>query len=71
METIDVFTDPCMLCGHTGIVKNVPKAGYALWEAGEFIQVALPMLSADDREQLMTGTHPACWDAMMPAEDDE
>ena len=67
---MDVITDTCMLCGNAGIVKGVSESGYARWKAGTFIQLALPSLSADEREQLMTGTHGACFDIMFP-EDEE
>ena len=33
------------------------------WQEGELIQVAMPHLSADDREFLMTGITPEEWDA--------
>jgi hypothetical protein len=68
---LDVITGICMVCGHAGIVKGVSESGYEKWKAGMFIQLALPSLSADEREQLLTGTHPSCWDAMMPDEDEE
>lgn len=35
------------------------------WEHGELAQVAFASLPAETREQLVTGTHPECWDAMM------
>lgn len=71
MKLISVTTGKCMFCGKHGIVENVPADGFNLWQDGLFIQEALYMLSADDREQLMTGTHGACFDAMCPDEDEE
>lgn len=71
MRLISVTTGKCMFCGKYGIVENVPADGFNLWQDGLFIQDALPMLSADDREQLMTGTHGACFDAAFPDEDEE
>jgi len=65
VETISVATGKCMCCGEGGSVV-VPKAEWEKWDKGNgpFIQVAMPSVSADIREQILTGTHPACWDAM-------
>lgn len=49
---------------------EVDAEGYGKWISGMFIQDAFPDLSADEREQIKTGIHPACWDRIM-AEDDE
>jgi hypothetical protein len=38
------------------------------WQAGEIIQVAFPDMSIDDREILISGTHPACWNKLFPEE---
>jgi hypothetical protein len=32
---------------------------------GEATQVAFPNMPADQREMLISGTHPVCWDMMM------
>ena len=63
MEMITVVTPTCVVCKQSSIL-TVPAAGYAVWKAGALIQDALPTLDVDTREQLMTGTHPACWDAI-------
>lgn len=62
----------CPLCGQ-GCSTVVPSQGLWDWEHGKFVQEAFPNLSADDREQVMTGTHPWCWDRYMsdPEEDNE
>ena len=60
----------CEFCGdlsHT----TVPGPGLWAWEHGEFVQVAFPTLTSDQREQVLTGTHPACWDATFPEEEEE
>ena len=36
----------------------------ASWEQGELVQNAMPNLSADEREFIMTGITPAEWDEM-------
>lgn len=70
-KTMDVHTTVCMFCGNAGLVKNVPLDGLERWAAGAYIQDALPSLSAGDRQQLMTGTHDACFDNAFPEEEDE
>jgi hypothetical protein len=54
----------CPRCRNSSSVV-VDSKGYEAWCGGEFIQRALPTLSADDREKLMTGYCPKCWDMMM------
>jgi hypothetical protein len=61
---VTVTTKRCMVCGKTGEL-GVDAIGYLDWKAGTLIQDALPELSKADRELLMTGTHPECWDTMM------
>ena len=59
MEVITV----CPFCGQEHIIK-VPFEGYLAWQSGENVQDALPMLSANEREMLMTGICPKCWAGM-------
>lgn len=68
--TITVKCPTCSECGETASL-TVKREGYEKWKAGEFIQRALPELSSDERELLMTGTHSACWDAMWAEEDED
>jgi hypothetical protein len=50
----------CVFCGGANVVEfNV--ADYNAWKAGAYIQDALGYLSADDRELLMSGICPTCW----------
>jgi len=68
-ETITVTCPPCFLCGKSGQVKVI-ETQFRAWQAGELIQRAMPEMTVDDREMLISGTHPACWDAMMEEEED-
>ena len=59
----------CVSCGtqHTILV---PTNGYKLWTSGQAkIQDALPMLSADERELLMSHICPRCFDKLFGQED--
>jgi hypothetical protein len=60
---VEMFTKPCVICGEAGMLV-VPLDGALAYNAGSFVQVAFPTLSAAKREQILSGTHPACWDEM-------
>lgn len=61
----------CPICS-TPATLEVDALGFIRWQSGELIQVALPELSPEKREQLITGTCPLCWDNMWSfLEDDE
>lgn len=62
-EVITVKCNPCVMCNKSAEVK-VPLHGFTLWQSGELIQKAMPQLSADDRELLITGTHSDCWERL-------
>jgi len=66
---VTVKTPPCPMCGKTALLE-VDADGLRMWQAGAHIQRAFPQLEASQRELLMTGTHPACWDRMW-VEDEE
>jgi len=65
-------TTTCPMCGDTAVL-NVSAAGYAAWQNGTIIQTALPELDVDDRERLISGICPICWDKMfsVPEDDDD
>lgn len=53
----------CPFCGHANEVE-VNEMDYLDWSDGELAQVAFPYLSADEREMLISGICPTCWDGM-------
>ena len=55
-----VATPRCFYCLDTGTMK-VSSEGYLKRLSGAAIQEAYPDLTAGEREQMMTGTHPDCW----------
>ena len=61
-----VQTPQCISCGQIGYVDNVKEKDYKIWMSKDRpkIQDIFPYLNADQREQIMTGTHPACWNQM-------
>lgn len=58
----------CPFCGKQSFL-SLPRNGLTAYQQGAFVQNAFPGLNADDREQIMTGICPACWDDMF--KDDE
>lgn len=67
MITIEVS---CPFCGSTNFI-SVYDADYIDWQNGALVQDAFPYLDADDREMLISGICPSCWEAMFPDEEDE
>lgn len=63
MSKIEYETDRCMVCGNSSIML-LDASGFLKWRSGEFVQWAFPDMSPDDREMLISGTHPQCWDKM-------
>jgi len=62
-----LITPECFHCGMTGSIQieaTEYASGLAKREAGELIQYCFPSLSSGEREQVLTGTHPECWDEM-------
>lgn len=60
----------CPIC-HCDTYLTVDAEEYARWQAGELIQVAMPGLDADEREMLISGICPICWDDMFSEEDED
>ncbi len=54
-------TAKCPSCGLT-MHLSVSESGWAEWESGALIQDALPELTPDQREMLLTGLCAACFD---------
>jgi hypothetical protein len=50
----------CMLCGKPSSV-TVDDEGYQKYRKGAFVQDAFPHLSADEREIIISGSHPGCF----------
>ncbi len=50
--------------GNTNVMEiDVTQEQLSSWESGVLIQNAMPNLSADEREFIMTGITPAEWDS--------
>ena len=66
-----VVATTCRMCDIAHEL-TVPCEGLEAWKSGKLIQEALPELSADQRELLISGTCPKCGDERVsPDEGDE
>jgi hypothetical protein len=63
------FTGKCVVTGKPHSV-TVPAAELYAYRSGAYIQNAMPSVSAEDREFLMSGYSPAGWARAFPQEDE-
>ena len=66
--TDDTLQARCRTCGDTHILM-VNAQDKKRWMEGELIQDAMPYLSADERELLISGTCETCFDKMFGSEE--
>ena len=66
---IIIRTKTCVVCNDYEL-WSLDRKAVESWQAGEMIQVAFPDMSEDDREILISGTHPACWSKLFPEEEE-
>lgn len=68
--TTEFETRGCFRCGKTSTVELTATEADKI-AAGEKVQHIFPTRDADFRELIISGTHPECWAAMFPAEDED
>lgn len=69
--TLVYVTNRCLFCGEFEALSLDPEL-YARWQGGEHVQDVWPDWTKGQRELLITGTHPECWDkAFGPDEEEE
>jgi hypothetical protein len=56
----EVRCPSCVVCGHREVL-TLPADRVGEWRAGMLVQRAFPEMTVDDRELLISGTHPKCW----------
>lgn len=71
MSATTIVAVPCRQCNEVTEI-NVDLDGFTRWcpPSGELIQDALPELSADQRELLISGTCDKCWIEMFGPEEE-
>ena len=60
-DSLVILMLKCCWCDARFTVE-APHAGYMAWQAGELIQNAMPEMTVDDRERLVTGVCTDCTD---------
>lgn len=71
MANITLKTKRCMFCGKDGNVEVTLEHYEMLVEPDRpHIQDIMPEVPAEIREQIISGTHPACWDEFVKLEED-
>jgi len=71
MPNVRVETLPCIYCGETSIIE-LDEEKYEKYMEGESkIEDIWPEKSPDEREMIMTGTHPKCWDKIFEGMEEE
>jgi hypothetical protein len=65
------YTNSCYHCGTENIIK-IDQESYVKWKVHKnFIQDVFPWLNKEQRELLISGTHPQCWDEVFPDDEEE
>lgn len=59
----------CPFCGRGNEVE-VNENDYWDWQDGILAQIAFPYLSAEEREQLISGICPICWEKTFGGEEE-
>jgi hypothetical protein len=71
MSNMITFTTPaCPECSKTSEF-TLDAEEVRRWQAGEFIQDVWPQMPPNQRETLISGTHPKCWDKMFPEDEND
>lgn len=62
MKEVTIVT-VCPICNCINEI-TVREADVLLWNEGALVQDAFPYLSADEREMLISGICPDCWETL-------
>ena len=67
--TCVVLTQPCIECGQSTRL-SLDTAKVKAWLGGRNIQTAFTDMKPDERELLISGVHPECWDNIFGSEEE-
>ena len=62
-DTTVMIETACPFCGAAHMIE-VNLTDYWDWKDGKLAQDAFPYLTPDEREMLISGICPKCWDSM-------
>jgi len=65
---VTIVCQPCVICGRQAEIRMPLRAAEAI-RAGVHIQNAWPDSTPDERELIISGTHPDCWDKLTDFDD--
>jgi hypothetical protein len=66
-----IHTNSCLYCGTENVIK-IDQEDYIKWKVQKtYIQEVFPWLDKEQRELLISGTHPQCWDEVFPDDDEQ
>jgi hypothetical protein len=68
---IQIQCPPCIVCKKRATMEVSEEGLYRWQKLGQLVQDAFPRMSDGEREQLITGTHPECWEVLFPDEPEE
>ena len=60
MTVVEFVTQPCRVCNQRSKVLVDPDS-LAEWRRGQYVQIAFPDMTPEQRELLVSGTHASCW----------
>lgn len=66
----NVHTTPCLGCG-TSAAFEMTEEQFKCFQAGEKVQDIFPDWSPEDREMLISGTCPKCFEEMFPEDEED
>jgi hypothetical protein len=69
MAGMTITSKRCSFCGKTHLIE-VDRGALGRWQNGALIQEAFPEMAPEDREVLISGTCPECWDTFMGDEEE-
>lgn len=65
----EVHTPECLGCGDRATFSMLEEQFFS-WQSGTHLQDVFPDWSSEDRERLISGTCPSCWEEMWAEEED-
>ena len=68
LDLVAVEVGPCIVCQQKTLF-NIPREVAEKINEGYSVQESWPYSTPDDREMLISGTHPACWEEMFGGSD--
>lgn len=69
-ELVDFYCKPCMVCGKKAVIQ-VSLADLVRYQQGSFVQDVWPNWKPEERELIITGTHPECWNRIFGEDENE